>query len=68
MVTAFVRAIPTMPTMDKVKAYIVLAFSILVGIAFLASLGMMVYLKVTSPGTEISLFVNVFLTCLLNPA
>lgn len=61
---SFVRAIPTMPPMDRVKAYIVLGFSILVGLAFLVSLGMLVYLKVKTPGADISLFVNVFLTCL----
>ena len=56
--------ITTLPLIDKIKAYIVGAFSMLVGIAFLASLGSMIYFKVKNSDTDISLWVNVFLTCL----
>ena len=56
--------ITTLPLIDKIKAYIVAAFSVLVGIAFLASLGSMIYFKVKEPSADIGLWVNVFLTCL----
>jgi xanthosine utilization system XapX-like protein len=58
------QQIPALPLIDRIKAYIVGAFSILVGIAFLASLGSMIYFKVTDPTADIALWVNVFLTCL----
>jgi uncharacterized membrane protein YqaE (UPF0057 family) len=59
-----ISQIATLPLIDRIKAYIVAAFSILVGIAFLASLGCMIYFKVKESGVDISLWVNVFLTCL----
>ena len=51
-------------TLDRVKVLIVLAFSILVGVAFLVSLGSMVYFRVADSKADIGLWVNVFLTCL----
>ena len=56
--------IPQLPTIDRVKAYIVAGFSTLVGIAFLVSLGSMVYFRIKPPQDDIGLWVNVFLTCL----
>ena len=56
--------VSTLPLIETIKAYIVAAFSTLVGIAFLASLGSMIYLKVKEPTPDIGLWVNVFLTCL----
>lgn len=56
--------ISALAPLDKVKAYIVAAFSTLVGIAFLVSLGSMVYFKVKEPQADIGLWMNVFLTCL----
>lgn len=53
-----------LPPLDRVKAYIIAAFSSLVGLTFLVSLGMMVYLRLKEPQVDIGLWVNVFLTCL----
>ncbi len=64
MAFEFLKQIPALSSMDKVKIYIVLAFSSLVGIAFLVSLGCMVYFRAKEPNADISLWVNVFLTCL----
>ena len=58
------KQISTLPTIERVKAYIVAGFSILAGIAFLVSLGSMVYFKAKDSQTDIGLWVNVFLTCL----
>jgi len=58
------QQVATLPPLDKVKAYIVAAFSALVAIAFLASLGSMIYFRLKEPGADIALWVNVFLTCL----
>lgn len=53
-----------LPLMDRVRAYIVGSFSALVGLAFVVSLGSMVYFKVKMPEADIGLWLNVFLTCL----
>ena len=53
-----------LPPLDRVKAYIVAGFSTLVGIAFLVSLGSMVYFRVKETQADIGLWMNVFLTCL----
>lgn len=58
------QAITKLPMMDRIRAYIVVAFSGLVGIAFLASLGSMIYFKFKQPDADIGLWLNVFLTCL----
>ena len=51
-------------TLDRVKVFIVLGFSILVGVAFLTSLGSMIYFRVADSKADIGLWVNIFLTCL----
>ncbi len=56
--------ITKLPLIDRIKAYIVGAFSVLVGIAFLATLGSMIYFKAKDPNADIGLWLNVFLTCL----
>lgn len=57
-------SVSVLPLLDKAKAYIVVGFSSLVGIAFLVSLASMVYFKAKNPQADIGLWVNVFLTCL----
>ena len=56
--------ITKLPLIDRIKAYIIGAFSALVAIAFLATLGSMIYFKVKDPSSDIELWLNVFLTCL----
>ena len=62
--TAAKIVVAKMITIDSVKAYIILAFTALVAVAFLASLGGMIYFKIREPNADIGLWVNVFLTCL----
>lgn len=56
--------VATLPLMEKIRAYIVILFSMLVGIAFVTSLGSMVYFRLVAPDSDIGLWLNVFLTCL----
>jgi hypothetical protein len=49
-----ISRISDLTTMDKVKVYIVLGFSILVAIAFLTALGMMIYSRITNPNADIA--------------
>ncbi len=58
------KKLTALPPTEKVRAYIVVWFSGLVGVALLVSLGCMVYFKVKSPDADIGIWVNVFLTCL----
>ena len=53
-----ITKIPELPSMEQIKAYIILAFTALVAIAFLVSLIAMIFHKNTS------LWLNIFLTCL----
>jgi uncharacterized membrane protein YfcA len=64
MPLAALKKLAALPPIDKVRAYIVVWFSILVGVALLVSLGCMVYFKVRTPDADIGIWVNVFLTCL----
>ncbi len=58
------QTISTLSLMDRIRAYIVMTFSGLVAIAFLASLGSMIYFRFKQPDADIGLWLNVFLTCL----
>jgi uncharacterized membrane protein YfcA len=58
------KKLAALPPVDKLRAYIVVWFSILVGVALLVSLGCMVYFKVRTPDADIGVWLNVFLTCL----
>lgn len=62
--TLLLTTMSSLPSMERAKVYIVVAFSTLVGLAFIVSLGCMVYFKVTTPQADIGLWLNVFLTCL----
>jgi uncharacterized membrane protein YfcA len=64
MPLAALKKLAALPPMDRVRAYIVVWFSGLVGIALLVSLGSMVYFKVKAPDADIGIWLNVFLTCL----
>jgi uncharacterized membrane protein YfcA len=58
------EAIESLPPMDKIKAIVALVFSGLVAIAFVVSLIAMLWFKGHDPTSDITLWVNVFLTCL----
>lgn len=64
MALEVLQQMQTLPLMDRVRAYIVIVFSTLVGIAFLVSLGSMVYFRFADSTADIGLWLNVFLTCL----
>ena len=64
MPLAALRKLAALPPIDKIRAYIVVWFSGLVGVALLVSLGCMVYFKVRTPEADIGIWLNVFLTCL----
>jgi hypothetical protein len=64
MPLAALKKLAALPPVEKVRAYIVVWFSGLVGVALLVSLGCMVYFKVKAPDADIGIWVNVFLTCL----
>jgi hypothetical protein len=53
-----------LPSMEQTKIYIVLGFSCLVAIAFLASLVAMIYFRIKDKTADIGMWLNVFLTCL----
>ncbi len=58
------KKLAALPSMDRIRGYIVLFFSGLVGIALLVSLSCMVYFKVKTSDADIGIWLNVFLTCL----
>jgi hypothetical protein len=60
--TATIRMLDTLPTLDQVKTIIVIVFSGLVGVAFIVALGCMVYFL--HKKMDIGIWQNVFLTCL----
>ena len=62
--SALFAGISHFTTMDKIKVYIVFGFSILVGLAFVAALGMMIYSAVKEPPSDSGIWLNIFLTCL----
>ncbi len=64
MPLAALKKLTALPPMDKIRAYIVVWFSGLVGVAMLVSLGSMVYFKIKAPDADIGIWLNVFLTCL----
>ncbi len=56
--------LPELPPADQIRSYIILGFSALVGIAFLVSLIAMIIFKLRNGDADISIWLNVFLTCL----
>jgi len=64
MLPQILQQFDVLSSIERARVYIVLGFSSLVGMAFLVSLGSMVYFRLKDPKADISLWVNVFLTCL----
>jgi uncharacterized membrane protein YqaE (UPF0057 family) len=50
--------------MERVRTYVALVFSGIVALAFLFSLFAMFYLRLKTPGSDISTWLNICLTCL----
>lgn len=58
------QALPELPSIERAKTYVALGFSAIVALAFLFSLFAMFFLRLKNPTADISVWLNIALTCL----